>query len=169
MGCIVHGYDHTIPETTRKELARPDLNFNIYSKGVGAVISDNLTTFEYELESFGHLDSVITILKVSCGEVACQACQPEPLFFSQVDIEYNEYHLVPSWVEGLLLSNVKQIVIEYHNITDHKLARIFTRIWKMLTDLGFSFVGFDPNWMAGIKDTKSAWGEMLFVKRALKC
>ena len=118
----MYAHDHTIgkiPSTKHK-------NIHFLKLGIGISNNNALRTLQSLLMENGHSRKVINYLKV--------------------DIEGAECETIMQWFESGGLLNVRQIGIEFHNVSK-SIKKYFTVV-KMLYKLGFVTIMWDENRVA---------------------
>ena len=118
----MYAHDHTIgkiPSTKYK-------NIHFLKLGIGISNNNALRTLQSLLMENGHSRKVINYLKV--------------------DIEGAECETIMQWFESGGLFNVRQIGIEFHNVSK-SIKKYFTVV-KMLYKLGFVTIMWDENRVA---------------------
>ena len=96
--------------------------------------------------------------------------------YLKVDIEGFELEAVPEWLDSGVLSNIKQIGMEFHTgnnvITKEERPRIFRQLLKSFLDmheLGFRLISYSPNHCVGqsynhLKQNYYTFANIVFVK-----
>ena len=96
--------------------------------------------------------------------------------YLKVDIEGFELEAVPEWLDSGVLSNIKQIGMEFHTgynvITKEERPRIFRQLLKSFLDmheLGFRLISYSPNHCVGrsynhLNQNYYTFANIVFVK-----
>ena len=141
LGCVIHGYDHSISKKARESQENRKNGFFIYGKGIDTKASKKMTTLEAELDKLGLRDKNITYLKM--------------------DIEGAEKPVLLNWIDSGLLKNVQQLGVEFHNVKSDNV-QVFWDIVEGLYRQGFRLMTFAPNYALRSESAGENW-EKAFI------
>ena len=78
-----------------------------------------------------------------CGNFEFWKCGIFHLVKFQIDIEGSEVEILFNWLKTGLLQNVKQIGVEFHNVSNN--LQNYANLVKDLDSAGFRIFAMDPN------------------------